>query len=129
MKLSFLGAAGTVTGSRYLIEERGHRVLVDCGLFQGYKQLRLRNWAPLQFDAHQLDAVVLTHAHIDHSGYLPLLCRSGFRGRIYCSHATLELCRILLPDSAHLQEEDAKFANRHGFSKHKIGRASCRERV
>jgi metallo-beta-lactamase family protein len=118
MNLSFLGAAGTVTGSRYLIEENGHRILVDCGLFQGYKQLRLRNWAPLQFDPRKLDAVVLTHAHIDHSGYLPLLCRSGFRGRIYCSHATLELCRILLPDSAHLQEEDAKFANRHGFSKH-----------
>jgi len=118
MKLSFLGAAGTVTGSRYLVEEGDHRILVDCGLFQGYKQLRLRNWAPLQFDAHKLDAVVLTHAHVDHSGYLPLLCRSGFRGRIYCSEATLELCRILLPDSAHLQEEDAKFANRHGFSKH-----------
>ncbi len=118
MRLSFLGAAGTVTGSRYLIEENGHRVLVDCGLFQGYKQLRLRNWAPLSFEPHKLDAVVLTHAHIDHSGYLPLLYRLGFRGRIYCSRGTLELCRILLPDSAHLQEEDAKFANRHGFSRH-----------
>jgi metallo-beta-lactamase family protein len=118
MHLSFLGAAGTVTGSRYLIEHGGHRVLVDCGLFQGYKQLRLRNWAPLQFDPHTLDAVILTHAHIDHSGYLPLLCRLGFRGRIYCSRGTQELCRILLPDSAHLQEEDALFANRHGFSKH-----------
>lgn len=119
MRLSFMGAAGTVTGSRYLLEDGGHRILIDCGLFQGYKQLRLRNWAPPPFDPKTIDAVLLTHAHVDHSGYLPLLCRLGFRGRIYCSRGTLELSRILLPDSGHLQEEDAKFANRHGFSKHK----------
>lgn len=116
--LSFYGGAGTVTGSRYLLQTRDQRVLIDCGLFQGYKQLRLRNWAPLPFDARSVDAVILTHAHIDHSGFLPVLMRQGFRGPIYCSEATLELCRILLPDSAHLQEEDARFANRHKISKH-----------
>jgi metallo-beta-lactamase family protein len=108
-----------VTGSRYLLERNGRRVLIDCGLFQGYKQLRLRNWSTLPFDPQTIDAVVLTHAHIDHSGFLPALVRDGFRGRIYCSEGTLELCRILLPDSAHLQEEDARFANRHGTSRHK----------
>jgi len=116
--LSFYGAAGTVTGSRYLVEHADKRVLVDCGLFQGYKQLRLRNWAPLPFDPGSIDAVVLTHAHIDHSGFLPALSRMGFRGHIYCSAATRELCEILLRDSAHLQEEDAAFANRHRTSKH-----------
>lgn len=118
-RLSFYGAAGTVTGSRYLLEIGGRRVLVDCGLLQGYKQVRLRNWAPLPFDPRSIDAVVLTHAHIDHSGLLPVLIRQGFRAPIYCSEGTLALCRILLPDSAHLQEEDAKLANRHGTSKHK----------
>ncbi|HEY0682267.1 MAG TPA: MBL fold metallo-hydrolase [Steroidobacter sp.] len=119
VRLSFYGAAGTVTGSRYLLETGEQRILVDCGLFQGYKQLRLRNWAALPFDARAVDAVILTHAHIDHSGFLPALTREGFRGPIYCSEGTLELCKILLPDSAHLQEEDARFANRHGISKHK----------
>lgn len=119
VRLSFYGAAGTVTGSRYLLDTGDRRILIDCGLFQGYKQLRLRNWAPLPFDPRELDAVILTHAHIDHSGFLPVLTRQGFRGRIYCSAATFELCKILLPDSAHLQEDDARFANRHGFSKHK----------
>ena len=119
LRLTFLGAAGTVTGSRYLVECEGRRILVDCGLFQGYKQLRLRNWSKLSFDPSAIDAVVLTHAHIDHSGFLPALSRAGFRGPIYCSEGTHELCKILLPDSAHLQEEDAKFANRHGISKHK----------
>lgn len=118
-RLSFHGAATTVTGSRYLLQRNDRRVLVDCGLFQGYKQLRLRNWASLPFDPRSIDAVVLTHAHIDHSGFLPALVRDGFRGRIYCSEPTFELCKILLPDCAHLQEEDAKFANRHGTSKHK----------
>ncbi len=118
LRLGFLGAAGTVTGSRYLLEAGGRRLLIDCGLFQGYKQLRLRNWSPLPFDAAAIDAVILTHAHIDHSGYLPRLVKLGFRGPVFCSPATLELCRILLPDSGHLQEEDAKFANAHGFSKH-----------
>jgi len=119
MKLQFLGATGTVTGSRYLLESAGRKLLVDCGLFQGYKQLRLRNWAAPGFDSSSIDAVILTHAHIDHSGYLPVLVRAGFRGSIYCTESTFELCKILLPDSAHLQEEEALYANRHGFSKHK----------
>ena len=118
-QLSFLGAAGCVTGSCYLLEAEGGRLLIDSGLFQGYKQLRLRNWSPPPYEPATVGAVVLTHAHIDHSGYLPLLVRRGFRGPIFCSMGTLELCRILLPDSAHQQEEEAAFANRHGFSKHK----------
>jgi metallo-beta-lactamase family protein len=113
-----MGATGTVTGSKYLVTGES-RVLVDCGLFQGYKQLRLRNWSAPPFDPASLEAVVLTHAHIDHSGYLPLLVKRGFRGRIHCSHATAHLCAILLPDSAHLQEEEAENANRYGYSKHK----------
>ena len=117
-RLGFFGAAGTVTGSRYVLEAAGHRLLIDCGLFQGIKQLRLRNWAPPPIDPGTIDAVVLTHAHIDHSGYLPRLMTEGFRGPIFCTPATLELCRILLPDSGRLQEEDARFANKHGFSKH-----------
>jgi metallo-beta-lactamase family protein len=119
MRLDFLGATGTVTGSRYLLAAGTSRVLLDCGLFQGFKQLRLRNWAPLPFEARSLDAVMLSHAHIDHSGCLPRLAREGFRGRIHCTPATLELCRILLPDSARLQEELAEHANRHGWSKHR----------
>jgi len=118
MKLTFLGATGTVTGSRYLVEHGRRRVLVDCGLFQGLKQLRLRNWAPLPVDPASIDAVVLTHAHIDHSGYLPRLVEQGFRGMIHATHATTELCGLLLPDSGHLQEEEAAYANRHGTSKH-----------
>lgn len=118
MKLQFLGGAGTVTGSKYLVATLRSRVLVDCGLFQGLKQLRLRNREPLPFDPAALTAVVLTHAHLDHSGYLPLLVKNGFRGRVYCTAATAELCKLLLPDSGHLQEEDAEYANRHGFSKH-----------
>ncbi len=116
--ISFFGATGTVTGSKYLVQAGGQKLLIDCGLFQGFKQLRLRNWAPPPFDARTLDAVVLTHAHIDHSGYLPLLVKQGFRGKVYCSAATRDLCGILLPDAAHLQEEEARFANKHGFSKH-----------
>src|SRR5436190_8560936 len=115
----FLGAAGTVTGSRHLLEAGGLRVLVDCGLFQGLKELRLRNWAPLQIAPASIDAVVLTHAHLDHCGYLPRLVAAGFRGRIYCTPATRELCALVLPDSAHLQEEDAKHANDHQYSKHR----------
>jgi metallo-beta-lactamase family protein len=117
--LTFLGAAGTVTGSKYLLECAGRRLLIDCGLFQGYKQLRLRNWAKLPVEPADIDAVLLTHAHLDHSGYLPLLVRNGFRGQVYCTEPTRDLCGILLPDSGHLQEKDAAFANRHGFSKHK----------
>jgi len=119
LKLQFLGATGTVSGSKYLLEHGGCRILVDCGLFQGYKQLRLRNWSPLPVDPKSIDAVMLTHAHIDHSGYLPLLVRNGFRGRIHCTAATRDLCAILLPDSARLQEEEAEYANRHSFSRHK----------
>ncbi len=118
MKLTFLGAAGTVTGSKYLIEHAGRTLLVDCGLFQGYKNLRLLNWQPLPVDPASLDAVVLTHAHLDHSGALPLLVRQGFRGPVYATPATIDLCQLLLPDSGHLQEDDADFANRHKTSKH-----------
>ena len=117
--VSFFGATGTVTGSKHLVQAGARKVLIDCGLFQGFKQLRLRNWAAPPFDAKALDAVILTHAHIDHSGYLPLLAKHGFRGKVYCSAATRDLCAILLPDAAHLQEEEARFANQHGFSKHK----------
>ena len=118
MKLQFLGATDTVTGSKYLLRHGDSTVLVDCGLFQGYKQLRLRNWSPLPVAPAAIDAVILTHAHIDHSGYLPLLARQGFKGKVFCTPATADLCRILLPDSGHLQEEEAEYANRHGLSKH-----------
>src|SRR5579885_1456513 len=117
-KLTFLGGAGTVTGSKYLVERSGRRLLVDCGLFQGFKALRLRNWAPPPFPAQDISAVILTHAHIDHTGYLPLLMKNGFRGPVYCTAATKELCAILLPDAGHLQEREAEFANRRGYSKH-----------
>jgi metallo-beta-lactamase family protein len=119
IKLTFLGAVGTVTGSKYLLESEGKRVLVDCGLFQGFKQLRLRNWAKLPVEPRSIQEVLLTHAHLDHSGYLPLLVRNGFEGPIISTESTRELCDILLPDSGHLQERDADFANRRGFSKHK----------
>lgn len=119
VKLHFLGGVGTVTGSKYLLEVDDGRVLVDCGLFQGFKQLRLRNWAPLPVDPKSIDAVVLTHAHLDHSGYLPLLVKKGFSGPVICTEATRDLCGILLPDSGYLQEKDAEYANRHGFSKHR----------
>ena len=118
MQLDFFGATDTVTGSKYLIREGNSSVLVDCGLFQGYKQLRLRNWSPLPVTPARIDAVILTHAHIDHSGYLPLLARQGFKGKVYCSPATLDLCSILLPDCGYLLEEEAEFLNRHKLSKH-----------
>lgn len=116
--LTFLGAARTVTGSKYLIDVDGQRLLIDCGLFQGLKALRLRNWAPLPVPPDTIDAVVLTHAHIDHSGWLPRLVAQGFRGPVYCTGGTADLCGLVLPDAAHLQEEDAKFANKRGFSRH-----------
>lgn len=116
--IDFLGGADTVTGSKYLVRHQDQQLLVDCGLFQGYKQLRLRNWAEPAFNPVAIGAVVLTHAHLDHSGYLPLLVRKGYEGRIHATPATRDLCAILLPDSGHIQEEDARFANRHCFSKH-----------
>ena len=118
VNITFLGGTGTVTGSKYLVQHDGKKLLVDCGLFQGYKQLRLRNWNPMPIEAADVDAVLLTHAHLDHSGYLPLLHRQGFRGRVHATPATCDLCAILLPDSGHIQEEDAAFMNRHGYSKH-----------
>jgi metallo-beta-lactamase family protein len=117
-KLTFLGAAETVTGSRYLLETGQARLLIDAGLFQGVKKLRQLNWSELPFDAASLDAVVVTHAHIDHSGYLPKLCQLGFRGRIYCTPGTRDLLELLLPDSAFLQEEEARYANQVGYTKH-----------
>jgi metallo-beta-lactamase family protein len=116
--LSYLGGTGTVTGSKFLIEHDGYRMLVDCGLFQGLKDLRLRNWQPLPVPPSEIDLVVLTHAHLDHTGYLPVLVRHGFKGQVLATPATRDLAGILLPDSGHLQEEDARFANRKGYSKH-----------
>lgn len=119
MKLTFLGAAGTVTGSKCLLEHAGRQVLVDCGLFQGYKHLREMNWEPFPVDISRLDCVVLTHAHLDHSGALPLLLRNGYRGPIYTTPGSIDLCHLLLPDSGRLQEEEAEYLNRHHASKHK----------
>ena len=117
--LTFLWAAETVTGSKHLLDVHGHLVLIDCGLFQGSKELRLRNWSPLPVDPRRIEAVVLTHAHLDHCGYLPRLVAGGFRGRVFCTPGTRDLCSLVLPDSAHIQEEDARLANRRGYSKHK----------
>jgi metallo-beta-lactamase family protein len=116
--LSFLGGAGTVTGSKTLLSRNGHRVLVDCGLFQGQRDLRRRNWQPLSVSAPDVEAVLLTHAHLDHSGYLPALVRRGFSGPVHLTRSTAALARIVLLDSAHLQEEDARYAREHGYSKH-----------
>ncbi len=118
MDISFFGATGTVTGSKYLLSIDKQKILIDCGLYQGLKELRLRNWQPLPFDPKTVDAVILTHAHIDHSGYLPLLVKNGFKGPIYCTYGTKDLCDILLMDSAKIQEEDASFTNKHNLSKH-----------
>jgi metallo-beta-lactamase family protein len=118
MKLTFLGAARTVTGSKHLLDVDGKKLLVDCGLFQGLKELRERNWHPLPVRATDVDAVVLTHAHLDHSGYLPRLVGQGFRGRIFCTPATASLTRIVLADAAKLQQEDAERANRKGYTRH-----------
>ena len=119
MELTFLGATGTVTGSKYLLETGGQRILVDCGLFQGLQNLRLRNWESFPIRPDTIQAVVLTHAHLDHSGYLPLLAKQGFQGPIYSSAGTRDLCEILLLDAGKLQEEDASYANTKGYSKHK----------
>jgi metallo-beta-lactamase family protein len=117
--LTFLGGAGTVTGSRFLVDTPRSSVLVDCGLFQGLKELRLRNWEDFPVDPAGIDAVVVTHAHVDHIGYLPRLRNLGFRGPVFCTPGTAELAAIVLPDSGHLQEEEAAFANRMGYSKHR----------
>lgn len=117
--LTFLGGAGTVTGSRFLIETPESTLLVDCGLFQGLKEFRLRNWDAFPVDPAGIDAVVITHSHIDHIGYLPRLVRLGFRGQVFCTKGTADLARIVLPDSGRLQEEEAKWANRKGYSKHR----------
>lgn len=122
MQLTFFGGTGTVTGSKFLLTRDSTRVLIDCGLFQGYKQLRLRNWEPLPAVLRAVDAVVLTHAHLDHSGYLPVLAREGFSGPVYATPATCALAEILLLDSARLQEEQAEHANRHGYSRHSPAR-------
>jgi len=118
MKLRFLGGVDTVTGSRHLMETDRHRVLVDCGLYQGVKMLRRRNWKGFPEPPSSIDSVILTHAHIDHSGYLPVLVKHGFKGKIHCTPATYELCKILLPDAGHLQEEDARYAKEKQFSRH-----------
>lgn len=119
MKITFLGATQTVTGSRFLLEASGKKVLMDCGMYQGLKKLRLRNWEEFPIDIDTIDAVVLTHAHVDHSGYLPALYAKGYRGPIYSSQATKALCAILLPDAGYLQEEETRYALKKGFSKHK----------
>ena len=117
-QLTFLGAARTVTGSKYLVQHGESRVLVDCGLFQGLKELRERNWEPFAVPPSSIHAVVLTHAHLDHVGYLPRLVARGFNGRVFCTAGTMDLSRVVLPDSARIQEEDARQANKHGYSKH-----------
>jgi metallo-beta-lactamase family protein len=117
-KLTFLGATGMVTGSKFLLELDKFKFLIDCGLFQGPKKFRLKNWEPPLVDPAKVDRVLLTHAHIDHAGYLPRFCRDGFNGPVHCTHATSDLCDVMLKDSAHLQEEDAAWANKKGYSKH-----------
>lgn len=120
MDITFLGATETVTGSKYLLSFNNKKILVDCGLYQGRKELRLRNWNRLPIEPATIDAVLITHAHIDHTGYLPLLVKDGFRGKIYSTEGTKDLCSILLPDSGHLQEEEAEIANKYGYSKHNV---------
>ncbi len=116
--LRFLGAAQTITGSRFLLRTKGTRTLIDCGLFQGGRSLKQRNWRDFPVSPSRIDAVVLTHAHLDHSGYLPRLLKQGFRGPVYCTAATAELLSLLLPDSGRLQEEDAEYANKKKYSRH-----------
>src|SRR5213593_3222457 len=116
--LTFLGATGTVTGSKYVLEAQGERLMIDCGLFQGEKELRERNWEPFPVPPSSIQWLVLTHAHLDHGGYIPRLVKDGFRGSVFASPATVDLARLVLPDSGHLQEEDAEYANLKKFSKH-----------
>src|SRR5262245_22589967 len=118
MRLTFLGATQTVTGSKFLLEVADQRILIDCGLFQGLKTLRLRNWDPPPIDPASVDAMILTHAHIDHTGYVPRFVKQGFHGPVYATPATVDLAGILLPDAGHLQEEEARYRNKHRLSKH-----------
>ena len=117
--IQFLGAAGTVTGSKFLLRTDEALVLIDCGLFQGPQELKARNWQALPVSPARLDAVVLTHAHLDHAGYFPRLVREGFRGKAFCTPGTADLLGVLLPDAGFLQEEEAQYANRKGWSRHK----------
>src|SRR5262245_4196251 len=117
-KLTFWGGVGTVTGSKYLLEHEDKKILIDCGLFQGLRELKERNWQDLPFDPSAIDAVIITHAHIDHTGFLPRLVKLGFGGKVFASRATADLMKILLPDSARLQEEEADYRNRHNLSAH-----------
>ena len=117
--IRFLGAVGTVTGSRFLVEGDNSKILVDCGMYQGLKELRLKNWERFPIDPQSIDAVVISHAHLDHCGYLPKLVREGFTGPIYCTPNTAKLAGIVLRDAAKLQVEDAKYAKKKGYSKHK----------
>ena len=119
IKITFLGASGTVTGSKYLLTVFGKNILVDCGLFQGLKKLRLLNWNMLPIESSKIDIVLITHGHLDHVGFLPLLVKTGFTGKIFATGPTIEIANIILRDSARIQEEDANRANEEGFSKHK----------
>ena len=118
-QITFCGAAKTVTGSKYLLEYKDKKILVDCGLFQGLKDDRIKNRQQMPFFPKDINAILLTHAHLDHSGYIPLMVKNGFKGYVYCTQATYELCKIILPDSGFLQEEDAKYMAKKGASKHK----------
>ena len=118
IQLAFHGAAGTVTGSKYLLTVNDHRVLIDCGMFQGRRELRQRNWEPMAFDPASIDAVILTHAHIDHLGYLPRLVRDGFAGPVYTTAPTIDLAEISLMDSAKIQEEDAAYRNKKKLTRY-----------
>ncbi|MDH5598935.1 MAG: MBL fold metallo-hydrolase, partial [Cyclobacteriaceae bacterium] len=119
IRVKFLGGAGTVTGSKYLLSFDEYQVLIDCGMYQGLKNLRLRNWEDFPVDASKINTVVITHAHLDHTGYLPKLVKLGFAGKIYCTEATYDIMKIILMDAAKLQEEEANYARKKGYSKHK----------